>query len=60
MVVTTTNVDDPTTMPEAITANPSSFPDVHLVDQSYWITGVGPMGGLKVLDDIESILRDAQ
>ncbi|SMQ74825.1 iron-siderophore ABC transporter substrate-binding protein [Agreia sp. VKM Ac-1783] len=60
VVVTTTNVDDPTTMPEAITANPSSFPDVHLVDQSYWITGVGPMGGLKVLDDIESILRDAQ
>jgi iron complex transport system substrate-binding protein len=60
VVVTTTNVDDPTTMPEAITANPSSFPDVHLVDQSYWITGVGPMGGLKVLDDIESILRDDQ
>jgi iron complex transport system substrate-binding protein len=60
VVVTTTNVDDPTTMPEAITANPSSFPDVHLVDQSYWITGVGPMGGLKVPDDIESILRDAQ
>lgn len=60
VVVTTTDVDDPTTMPEAITANASSFPDVHLVDQSYWITGVGPMGGLKVLDDIESILRDAR
>ncbi|MBF4635882.1 iron-siderophore ABC transporter substrate-binding protein [Agreia pratensis] len=60
VVVTTTDVDDPSTMPEAITANASSFPNVHLVDQSYWITGVGPMGGLKVLDDIESILRDAQ
>ncbi|KQR19041.1 iron ABC transporter substrate-binding protein [Agreia sp. Leaf335] len=60
VVVTTSDVDDPTTMPEAITANASSFPDVHLVDQSYWITGVGPMGGLKVLDDIESILRDAR
>ncbi|SKA96486.1 iron complex transport system substrate-binding protein [Agreia bicolorata] len=60
VVVTTTNVDDPSTMPEAITANASSFPNVHLVDQSYWITGVGPMGGLKVLDDIESMLRDAR
>ncbi|MDN4640842.1 iron-siderophore ABC transporter substrate-binding protein [Agreia sp. PsM10] len=60
VVVTTTDVDDTSTIPEAITANSSSFPNVHLVDQSHWITGVGPLGGLAVLDDIESILRDAQ
>ncbi|CAD6011060.1 ABC transporter substrate-binding protein [Agreia sp. COWG] len=60
VVVTTTDVDDPSTIPEAITANASSFTNVHLVDQSYWITGVGPLGGLAVLDDIESILSDAR
>lgn len=58
--VTTTDVDDPTTVPESITANAGAFPEVHLVDQSYWITGVGPLGRLAVLDDIEDVLRDAQ
>lgn len=60
VVVTTTDVDDPSTIPDSITANATSFPNVHLVDQSHWITGVGPLGGLAVLDDIESILSDAR
>ena len=58
--VTTTDVDDPTTVPAAVTDNAASFPELHLVDQSYWITGVGPLGGAKVLDDIEDVLRDAR
>ncbi|MBF4632375.1 ABC transporter substrate-binding protein [Clavibacter michiganensis subsp. phaseoli] len=58
--VTTTDVDDASTIPAAITDNAAAFPALHLVDQSYWITGVGPLGGLKVLDDIEDVLRDAR
>ncbi len=58
--VTTTDVDDASSVPAAITDNAASFPALHLVDQSYWITGVGPLGGLKVLDDIEDVLRAAR
>lgn len=54
--VTTTDVSDESTTPEAISDNASAFPELHLVDQSYWITGVGPLGGLAVLDDIEGVL----
>ncbi|WOF24068.1 iron-siderophore ABC transporter substrate-binding protein [Microbacterium betulae] len=58
VLVTTTDVDDETTMPAAIVDNAASFPDVHLVDQSFWITGVGPLGGMTVLDDLERILSE--
>ena len=54
--MTTTDVDDPSTLPTAFTANADAFPDLHLVDQSFWITGVGPLGGQAVLDDLERIL----
>ncbi len=33
-------------------------PDVRVVDQSYWISGVGPLGGQAVLDDVERFLQD--
>ncbi|GGG18721.1 iron ABC transporter substrate-binding protein [Rhodococcoides trifolii] len=56
VVVTSTTPDDPSSIPAVITANASAFPDPHAVDQSYWITGVGPKGGQAVLDDIERIL----
>lgn len=56
VLVTTTDVDDPSTLPTAFTANADAFPDLHLVDQSFWITGVGPLGGQAVLDDLERIL----
>ncbi|KOS54877.1 ABC transporter substrate-binding protein [Rhodococcus rhodochrous] len=56
VVVTSLNPADPTTMPPALTNNVGSFPDLHLVDMSYWITGVGPLGGMTVLDDIDRIL----
>lgn len=60
LFVTTTDVDDPSTLPAALTDNAAAFPELHLVDRSYWITGVGPLGGQRVLDDIEDVLRDAR
>lgn len=57
--VTAADVDDESTVPAAITANEAAFPRVTLVDTSYWVSGVGPLGGQKVLDDIESYLKDA-
>lgn len=56
IVVTAANPADPSAIPESVTANASALPDPVAVDQSYWITGVGPMGGLTVLDDIDRIL----
>lgn len=56
VLVTTTDVDDPSTMPRAIADNAAAFPELHLVDQSFWITGVGPLGGMTVLDDLERLL----
>ena len=58
VLVTTTDVEDETTLPQAIVDNADAFPDLHLVDQSFWITGVGPLGGMTVLDDIERILSE--
>jgi len=54
--VTTTDVDDRSTVPAAITQNADAFPSVTLVDTSYWVSGVGPLGGMRVLDDIERFL----
>ncbi|GAA3167383.1 hypothetical protein GCM10020255_053770 [Rhodococcus baikonurensis] len=47
---------DASTMPKAVADNAGLFPNPHLVDMSYWITGVGPLGGLTVLDDLDRIL----
>ncbi|PWJ54200.1 iron complex transport system substrate-binding protein [Quadrisphaera granulorum] len=47
---------DPAAIPAAITANPADFPRVVAVDTSWWISGVGPLGGQKVLDDLDRIL----
>lgn len=47
-------------VPPALTAvRAESFPELHVVDQSLWITGVGPREGLAVLDDLERILSGA-
>ncbi|WZH36838.1 MAG: iron-siderophore ABC transporter substrate-binding protein [Microbacterium enclense] len=54
--VTTTDVDDPSTVPAAIIQNAASFPVVTLVDTSTWVAGVGPKGAQSVLGDIESFL----
>ncbi|HXH36518.1 MAG TPA: iron-siderophore ABC transporter substrate-binding protein [Plantibacter sp.] len=56
--VTTVDVDDASTMPASLTANAAAFPGPHLVDQSFWITGVGPLGGMAVLDDLDRLLSD--
>lgn len=56
VLVTSEDHDDPSTMPAALEDNADSFPELHLVDQSFWITGVGPRGGMTVLDDLERIL----
>jgi len=58
VLVTTTDVEDTSTIPAAIAQNAEAFPDVRLVDTSYWVSGVGPVGAQKVLDDIEAILAD--
>ncbi|MBM7367706.1 ABC transporter substrate-binding protein [Gordonia hydrophobica] len=58
--VTTSDVDDRSTIPAAITANSKDFPSVTLVDTSYWVSGVGPKGGSLVLDDIEHFLDTQQ
>ncbi|MGW6032051.1 ABC transporter substrate-binding protein [Gordonia terrae] len=55
--ITTSDVDDPSTIPAAITQNRAAFPSVTLVDTSYWISGVGLKGGALVLDDIERFLQ---
>ncbi|MBB1034286.1 iron-siderophore ABC transporter substrate-binding protein [Dietzia sp. CQ4] len=58
--VTTSDVTDESTIPDAITQNSAEFPSVTLVDTSYWVSGVGPRGGELVLDDIEEFLRSQQ
>lgn len=54
--VTSVDPDDASTMPASLTANTDAFPELHLVDQSFWITGVGPLGGMAVLDDLDRLL----
>ncbi|WP_089245421.1 ABC transporter substrate-binding protein [Rhodococcoides kyotonense] len=56
IVVTATNPADPSAIPASVTDNAAALPDPHAVDQSFWITGVGPKGGQAVLDDIDRIL----
>lgn len=58
IVVTAANPDDPAAIPASVTANAAALPNPHAVDQSYWITGVGPKGGQAVLDDIDRILSE--
>ncbi|WP_032365164.1 ABC transporter substrate-binding protein [Rhodococcoides fascians] len=59
IVVTADNPSDPGAIPASITDNAATLPNPHAVDLSYWITGVGPMGGQTVLDDIDRILSDS-
>jgi iron complex transport system substrate-binding protein len=54
VVVTTSDPEDPAAVPSALSG--PGFPDVHAVDESFWITGVGPLGGQVVLDDLENLL----
>lgn len=58
VLVTTSDTADPATMPEALRSSATAFPSLHLVDQSFWITGVGPLGGMTVLDDLDRILTE--
>ncbi|WP_187279862.1 ABC transporter substrate-binding protein [Quadrisphaera setariae] len=56
VLVTASDPADPAAIPAAITANAADFPRVVPVDTSWWISGVGPLGGQKVLDDLDRIL----
>ncbi|MGJ9424888.1 ABC transporter substrate-binding protein [Nesterenkonia halotolerans] len=58
--VTTEDVDDESTVPTAVSENIEQFPSLTLVDTSYWVSGVGPLGGEEVLDDIEEFLEEQQ
>ena len=55
--LTATDPASPSAVPPAVQAvRAQVFPRLHPVDQSVWITGVGPLGGQRVLDDIERTL----
>lgn len=55
--VTAADPSADTAVPPAIaTVGAAAFPQLHVVDQAFWITGVGPLGGMTVLDDIDRIL----
>lgn len=54
--VTAVDPASPAAIPAALTTFADAFPRLHPVDQSVWITGVGPLGGQRVLDDIEAAL----
>ncbi|ANY05135.1 ABC transporter substrate-binding protein [Pseudonocardia sp. HH130630-07] len=57
VLVTAVDPAAPDAVPPSVTAvRDEAFPRLHVVDQSYWITGVGPLGGRRVLDDIDRIL----
>lgn len=56
VLVTAADVDDPSAIPDSIRSNKASFPQLDVADQSFWVSGVGPLGGMAVLDDIERIL----
>jgi iron complex transport system substrate-binding protein len=58
VLVTSATPDDPTSIPPVVT-DMEIFPNMHVVDMSYWITGVGPLGGLTVLDDLDAILTES-
>lgn len=58
VVVSAADPADPSAVPAEVTLNAASFPDVRVVDQSSWISGVGPLGGQAVLDDVETFLQD--
>jgi iron complex transport system substrate-binding protein len=60
VLVSATDVTDVSQIPESIRGNATAFPGLNVVDQSFWITGVGPLGGMTVLDDIERILAAAE
>ena len=57
-LVTAAAPADASAVPAEIPLNAASFPDVRVVDQSSWISGVGPLGGQAVLDDVERFLQD--
>lgn len=54
--VTAADPADPAAVPPSLAAVRAQFPQLHVVDQAFWITGVGPRGGMTVLDDIDRIL----
>lgn len=59
VLVTAAKAGDDSAVPaEMAGVRAQSFPNLHVVDQSLWITGVGPRGGQAVLDDIERLLGD--
>lgn len=59
--VTAVDPADESAIPAPVAAvRAESFPRLHLVDQSFWITGVGPRGGMAVLDALDRILTAQQ
>lgn len=59
VLVTADDVDDPEAVPPSVRDNEDAFPELHTVDRSFWIAGVGPKGGMTVLDDLDRILEES-
>lgn len=55
VVVTSPDPEDASTTPPFLAR---AVPDVRPVDESFWITGVGPLGGQVVLDDLDRLLTE--
>jgi iron complex transport system substrate-binding protein len=49
--VTTTDVQDQSSVPTPIRDNPTAFPAVSSVDTSSWVSRAGSLGGQRVLDE---------
>lgn len=60
VLVTAADVKAADAVPDAIRDNAKTFPAPHVVDQSFWISGVGPLGGQAVLNDLDRILTAAK
>ena len=54
--VAAANPADPDAIPSSIRANQASFPKLFAADSAFWVSGVGSVGGMAVLDDIEKAL----
>ncbi|MET9964876.1 iron-siderophore ABC transporter substrate-binding protein [Streptomyces sp. NPDC006356] len=60
VLVTAADVKAADAIPESISSNEKTFPEPHVVDQSFWVAGVGPRGGMTVLDDLDRVLSASE
>ncbi|MDA2804721.1 ABC transporter substrate-binding protein [Nocardiopsis suaedae] len=59
VLVTADDPDADGAVPPSISDNEDEFPELYTVENSFWIAGVGPKGGMTVLDDLDRILDES-